>query len=367
MTIWFCFHFASRICSPVTGRSTSVARPVLGVLLIACLSACSHAPPLAPGAERIDVEETVIARDIVRRIKDISSRRYPQGVVKRFNQAKTTACVKAEFEVLDGLPAELSQGLFAQPGRYDAVVRFANASSDDDRDKDVRGMSIKVFAVPGEVILGDSGVQDFVLNSEPALFVATPREFLQFVEASESGSPWRFFIRPSNFSSLIAVLRGRKAIASPLDIPFWSTTPYRFGQDNAVAVKYSAKPCSQVTTTLADDLSADHLSEAVAAHLRRAPACFDFAVQFQADPVQMPIEDASVVWDERVQPFRNVGRIVVNDQAVISEEALARCESMAFNPWHALPEHRPLGGINRVRREVYEEMARFRQSARNTQ
>jgi hypothetical protein len=33
---------------------------------------------------------------------------------------------------------------------------------------------------------------------------------------------------------------------------------------------------------------------------------------------------------------------------------------MSFNPWHALPEHRPLGDMNRARREIYWAMSAFR-------
>ena len=29
------------------------------------------------------------------------------------------------------------------------------------------------------------------------------------------------------------------------------------------------------------------------------------------------------------------------------------CETMAFSPWNALAEHRPMGGINRMRQAVY--------------
>ncbi|MEK1942330.1 MAG: hypothetical protein AAAB16_18325, partial [Pseudomonas sp.] len=32
----------------------------------------------------------------------------------------------------------------------------------------------------------------------------------------------------------------------------------------------------------------------------------------------------------------------------------------SFNPWHALPEHRPLGGINRLRKAVYEAVSAYR-------
>ena len=38
----------------------------------------------------------------------------------------------------------------------------------------------------------------------------------------------------------------------------------------------------------------------------------------------------------------------------------ASCERMSFNPWNALPDHRPLGDFNRARREIYRAMAAFR-------
>jgi hypothetical protein len=39
------------------------------------------------------------------------------------------------------------------------------------------------------------------------------------------------------------------------------------------------------------------------------------------------------------------------------------CENLAFNPWRVLPEHRPLGGLNRVRKNLYQESAGFRHEA----
>jgi hypothetical protein len=35
-------------------------------------------------------------------------------------------------------------------------------------------------------------------------------------------------------------------------------------------------------------------------------------------------------------------------------------ENLSFNPWHALPEHRPLGSINRMRKVVYERISGVR-------
>ena len=89
-------------------------------------------------------------------------------------------------------------------------------------------------------------------------------------------------------------------------------------------------------------------------------ACFDFMVQFQIDADLMPIEDASVEWDESVSPFRKVAQINILPQTFESPEQMEFCENLAFNPWRSLPEHRPLGGINRVRKDLYQTLAGFR-------
>jgi hypothetical protein len=39
---------------------------------------------------------------------------------------------------------------------------------------------------------------------------------------------------------------------------------------------------------------------------------------------------------------------------------MAFVENLSWNPWNALSEHRPLGGINRARKVVYEDSALLR-------
>jgi hypothetical protein len=70
----------------------------------------------------------------------------------------------------------------------------------------------------------------------------------------------------------------------------------------------------------------------------------------------MPIEDVSVEWDEEVSKPIPVATLTIGVQDVASAEgrALGReCEALAFSPWNALAEHRPMGGINRLRQAVY--------------
>ena len=327
----------------------------LAALMALSVAACSE-PEMAAQAE----QEAQIVREMITAIKAISLDRYPAKLMKRFNQAKSLACLDADFQVPDNLPESLRQGLFAQPGHYPAKLRFANASKEDDRDKDFRGLSIKVFGMGDDVLWGEPGVQDFVLNSYPALFAGTPEEFLAFIEATQNDALWRFFIKPSHWDSLWIVFQGREQISSPFDIAYWSTTPYRFGVDSKNAVKYSAQPCSTVQSQIPDQPGADYLSQNMAKHLAQAPACFDFMVQFQQDPDVMPIEDASVIWDEAAAPLQAVARITVPLQDFGNDQKSAECESLSFNPWQSLAAHQPLGGINRVRQTVYAELSAFR-------
>jgi hypothetical protein len=48
-------------------------------------------------------------------------------------------------------------------------------------------------------------------------------------------------------------------------------------------------------------------------------------------------------------------------QTFDSPEQLAFSRVLSYNPWHCIPEHRPLGNINRARRRLYRELSALRQ------
>ena len=151
-----------------------------------------------------------------------------------------------------------------------------------------------------------------------------------------------------------------KHVASPLEIRYWSGTPFWLGPatgQGGHAVKYSAIPrLTNVTPPPedAEDLPANYLAEAVKNQLSAREAFFDFAVQLQTDPVAMPVEDVSVEWDDNKSKPVTIATIRIPQQTVEPDgEFAAQCERMSFNPWHALKEHRPIGGMNRLRRVVY--------------
>jgi hypothetical protein len=260
--------------------------------------------------------------------------------------------------VLDNLPAERRVGLFGVPRTYRAQVRFANAASASDRERDIRGMSIRVLGVDAPNLTAGATVHDFVLNSHPVMMVPDTRAFLELLEANEAGGfrrAWYFVTHPA---ALRIAAAARSQPACHLDVTYWSTTPYLFGPGRAV--KYIAVPASATHSAMPKELTDTYLHDAMRDRLAGASASFDVMVQFQTDPRRTPIEDASVEWKTQDSPYLPVARLTIPRQSVDDPGRAAAGEAMAFNPWHCAAEHRPLGSMNRARREIYPAMAAFR-------
>jgi hypothetical protein len=311
--------------------------------------------------ETVLPDEGLVATEFISFLKAASEKHHPVGALPRFNQGRAAGCVDAEFIVSDDLPVELRVGLFARAHTYAARIRFAHASSDSDKEKDVRGMSIKVLGVAGENLTPGETTQDFVLNSHPVMMVGATAEFLELLRAHEEGGlrEAAFFAKHPHAAAV--ALASRQHTTSHLEISYWSTTPYLFGPRRAV--KYIARPVSNRVTPLPDPLTDAYLRDRLAAHLASGEALFDLMVQFRVDTEKMPIEDASVEWKEHDSPYRRVARIRIPSQRLGSPEQATACERLSFNPWHALPDHRPLGNYNRARKTIYQTMAAFRRQA----
>ena len=308
--------------------------------------------------EVVAPDEAAVTRQFIEFLQSATLRRHPTGVRRRFNQGRATACVDAEFTVLDGLPAEHRIGLFAQPHTYRAVIRFANASSASDRDRDVRGAALRVFDVAGANLTPGSTVQDFVLNSHPVMMVPGSREFLELLQANEAGGVRRALYFLTHPKVLRIATASRTNPTSHLDISYWSTTPYLFGPGRAV--KYIIQPTIGARTSPPSSRTDDYLLQAIRTRLAAGDSTFDFLVQFQTDADRMPIEDASAEWRREESPYVPVARVRIPKQSVDDAARAAECEAAAFNPWNALDAHRPLGNMNRARREIYQALAAFR-------
>jgi hypothetical protein len=314
--------------------------------------------PLAE--EIIAADEAATIAEFIAFLQESSARRprAPGAPIGRFNQTRAAGCVDAEFVVPADLPAALRVGIFAQPAAYPARVRFANATSISDRERDIRGMSVKVLRVTGENLTPGAGEQDFVLNSHPVMMAADARTFLELLRANEAGGLRRilYFVTHPKAAGIARAAQQRHTCH--LDIPYWSATPYLFGEGRAV--KYRMRPAPGQRASAAATGTASYLTDALRMRLAAGEAVFELGVQFQTDPQRMPIEDASVEWPEAAAPFQPVAMLRIPSQRFDSPEQMARCEAISFNPWYSLVPHRPLGSMNRARRAIYDAMSAFR-------
>lgn len=316
-------------------------------------------------------DEDAVALRIATAIRASISDRYPPGQrpARRDAHPKSHGCVHAEFRVLDDLPVALARGVFVPGTTYKAWVRFSNGNGDPERPDlkgDARGMAIKLTGVPGEKLLHDeSGSQDFVLISNPTFFANDPSRYATFIERGTSTTPLVPASAPLALGwkgLMIAREIIAKQIASPLETRYWSTVPSQLGVGSGrQAVKYSARPCTPGTATIPDDPGPDYLREAMARTLDTGDVCFDFLVQTRAGP-EMSVEDSEIEWAEADAPFVRVATLTIPRQVFNSPAQDAFCENLSFTPWHSLPDHRPLGGVNRVRRVVYQSISELRHS-----
>jgi hypothetical protein len=321
--------------------------------------------PLA--TENPPPDEVVYTQNLARRLQAKITKDYPTGLMRRDAHPKMHGLVKAEFTVEPDLPPALRIGLFETPATYKAWIRFSNQNGTIQADikGDIRGMAIKLMNVPGKKILEeeqDEQTHDFIVISSNVFVTADVREFDGLIKALTTNflSVAWFFL--THWRVGWNLRKSMVKFANPLQIRYFSTTPYLLGDS---AVKYAATPHVTSADAIPSTPADDYLREAMVRQLSKDDAVFDFHVQLQTDAEMMPIEDPGKEWPESVSPFRKVATIRIPQQAFDDEGQREFGENLSYTPWHALPAHRPLGGINRARKIVYDAISKFRHQRNN--
>jgi len=304
----------------------------------------------------------------VRRI--VAANRTP--VYQRDAHAKPHGCVRAIFEVPE-VPEQFRHGIFAQPARYESWLRFSNGTvpSLPDTKSDARGMAIKVMGVGDRTdqLLDPrlSGrTQDFLMVNSPAFFIRRIDSYVELERQQAANTPFRYFFAdysPNPFKwelreLYLGLSSRKKAPSTPLSDQYYSMSAYRLGPHE---IKFSARACELDPSPGVDRTNPNFLRDAMKAQLRRGDSCFQFMIQVRDPDSRMPIEDTTVAWSEKRSPFVPVATIYVPRQDFDTPDQNELCENLAFNPWHGLKAHRPLGKINELRRELYLRTAAFRQ------
>lgn len=293
---------------------------------------------------------------------------YEKGNTKRDAHPKCLGLLKANFKVIENIPDELKIGVFKTPKTFKAWIRTSNASGriQSDKKKDFRGFAIKLLGIEGErVNFEEQNTQDFLLMSNPTMPLGTVKLFRDAVYYSIKWNPLVLVLKLllSGRKDILKTLKnGKFNDTSPLDIKYWSTTPYQFWNKK---VKYKVVPTSGKKSNLPTPLTDDYLTTNMDNHLKNEKATFDFYIQQFVDETKTPIEDAGVEWKEKDSPFIKVAEIEIPTQDFNTTERFELAEQFSFSPANSLKTHQPIGGINRARIEIYNALSKYRHKRDN--
>lgn len=297
-----------------------------------------------------------------------------EGHAFRAVHAKGQALLKARFDVLDGLDPAMAQGLFAEPGSHEAIVRFSSPPAEQlpDTVSTPRAIAIKVLGVEGPRVAEseEQHSQDFLMVNGPVFSSPGPKGFLRaskLLAATTERMPRTKAVISATLragenllesmgggSGKIKGMGGQPQV-HPLGETFFTQVPFRYGP---YVAKFALRPLSPALLAL-EGISLANEAEAQRDAIQDVlaktgePLTWALCAQLCRDEETMPIEDASVEWPEEASPFVPVAHLHIARQIAWDDaESPAIEDRLAFSPWHALDAHRPLGALNRARKVV---------------
>lgn len=305
------------------------------------------------------------------------------GHAVRSVHAKAHGILQGRLTVASGLPPELAQGMFAQPGEHTVFMRLSTNAGDilPDAISLPRGLALKVLGVDGERLPGAEGrTQDFVMVNGPVFQAKTTDKFLTNLKllagttdsmqgAKEAMSTVMRGVNTAleavGVSSPKVQSLGGAPNVDPLGETYYSVTAFRYGDYIAkfAIVPVSSDLLSREKQEIDATDNPDALRQHIKGEMQLIDGVWELRVQLCRDLGKQPIEDPTVQWMEEDSPFQTVATIRAGRQDSWDEAQVQKVnEDMRFSPWTGLLAHQPLGNINRARKSTYEHSSAFRAS-----
>jgi hypothetical protein len=297
--------------------------------------------------------------------------------------AKSHGALKGKLTIYDNLHIPLAQGLFRQPRTYPVIIRFSTTPGDimPDGVSSFRGMAIKVIGVEGRKFLeqeAEALTQDFLTINYPVfpsgdiagylreqllqekVMVSAPEEAQQLLTAAlRTANAVTQKVGLELYPTSVGITRPETHI---LGETYYTAAALRYGdyiaKINVVPVSESLQPLigKQIET---NDPSV--LRDLVVAFFRECTAEYELRAQLCTNLERMPVENAAIRWSEDESPYQPIAKITIPVQEAYSPARRVYVdEVLSFNAWHCIPEHRPLGSIQRVRMKAYELSSLYR-------
>lgn len=324
--------------------------------------------------ERIQPDEEAHLDDIIETMRKQMQGLWKPGDYQRCGNTKTQGIVRGEFIVRDDIPANMKRGIYAAPRTFPAWVRFSGPGpyvTADIDDVGFMSMSIKLMDVPGPKLMDD---EKFTLDM---FGVSTPTFVTADTESNADLQHWSLknasifhFLKFKNHHVLDLVMQSLwiKTQSSPLESQYFSCVPYLLGEDQAMVYSMRSRLATRTPIPRLPLRPPDnYLRDAMIATLAKQDVEFDILLQVQTDPFRMPIENNAVYWPPKLSPRVPAAVLRIPRQTFDSPEQMAFAKILSYNPWHCVPEHRPLGNQSRARLRMYKTLSMFRQSMNQVQ
>lgn len=319
--------------------------------------------------EKLLEDEEEFLQSIITTFEAQMRKLWKPGGVERGGNTKTHGIVRGEFIVHDQLPAEFRHGIYATPRSFPAWVRFSGPGpyvTPDIDDVGFMSISIKLMAVPGPKLMDEEKhTLDLFGVSTPTFVTPDTQANAQLQRESLKNAQIFYFLNLHRPHVLDLIMQSLfiKTQSSPFEAPYFGCVPYLLGEGRAM--QYSVWPKTAKRTPIPNlpfRPPDDYLRNAMVASLAEGQVELDFRLQLQTDPYLMPIENAAVLWPEKLSPRVSVATLRLPQQKFDSPAQMEFAKKLSYNPWHTIAEHRPLGNQSRARQRMYHELSKLRHS-----
>ena len=275
---------------------------------------------------------------------------WKPGGFERGGNTKTHGIVRGEFIVHDGLPSQFRRGIYAQPQKFRAWVRFSGPGpyiTPDIDDVGFMSMSIKLMGVPGPKLMDEEKfTQDMTGVSPPTFVTPDVKANAQLQLESIKNAQIFYFLNLHNSHVLDLIMQGLyiKTQSSPLEAPYYSCVPYLLGEGQAM--QYSMWPKSRNVRAFPACPFGHPTTICAMPWLRlstRKTWSSTSACNCKPTLIRMPIENNGVLWPVKLSPRVSVATLRIPRQKFNSPAQIDFEKRLSYNPWHCIPEHRPLG------------------------
>ncbi|MGM8886650.1 catalase family protein [Psychrobacter sp. 1U2] len=321
----------------------------------------------------------------VKKSKDLNDINHHTRAV----HAKSYCGLKAKFEVLDNLPKEYAQGLYAKAGVHDAVIRFSNAAAAVSPDRRLglgQGLAIKIFDVPGKKLAPgeeDSTTFDYALVNGPIFFTNSIEDYAYLSKLNfgingylgdgllgKGKFVFHWLTKYGKEFPDVEGLRSLNAFRKLATIPpknawlydYFSQGAFRHGgymaKVRVTPTKASMKKIKRDKIHLFTEDEA--IRPAIIEEIREHDYQFEVQVQLCRNTKKQPIEQLTKEWKESDAPFVTVATLTIPCQDVPDDGNLSAIEDVSFTTFRCLEENRPIGTLQHSRLRAYQASSKAR-------